>query len=684
MLEQLKKTIQYVKGVGPKKAALLNRMNIFTIQDIMFNYPREYEKRKKLSTIDKIKINGKYLIKIKVISSIEQKNIRKGLNLYSFVGEDLTGRIYISFFNTPFLKKLLSPGTDIYVYGEVKIEYGKIKMTHPEYYFEHKEYKNEIMPIYNMTKGINQNDMIKCIYECMKQYKNDLIEYIPNSILQEKRLCGIKYAIENIHFPKSKEHLKIAKYRLVYEELLSLQLALYMVKNRAINKLGIKIHNDNRVKDFIDNLPFKLTNAQNKVMNEIIKDLGDEKPMNRLVQGDVGSGKTVIALISLYTAVLNGYQGALMAPTEILATQHFEGCSKMFEELGVKVRLITGSTKAKEKENVLRDLKQGSIDIIIGTHSLIQDKVKFHNLALVITDEQHRFGVNQRNVFSKKGLNPNILVMTATPIPRTLALIMYGDLDVSIIDELPPGRKEIKTFGKTNKDKHKVYEFVKEEIKKGRQAYIVAPLVEESDTLNLNSATEIYEDLRSTYFSDYNVGLLHGKMKNKDKDFIMNEFKNNNVQILISTTVIEVGVNVPNSSIMVIENSERFGLAQLHQLRGRVGRGEYQSYCILINGGKSEVSKKRVEIMTKTNDGFVIAEEDLKIRGPGEFFGTIQHGIPQLKIANLFKHMKILKDVQRDVEMIMSEDPFLDKEEFKSLKKEITNKFGSFIGNISL
>ncbi|PAB58878.1 ATP-dependent DNA helicase RecG [Anaeromicrobium sediminis] len=683
-MSSLKESIQYLKGVGPKKASLLNNINIHTVEDILYYFPRDYEARKDLICLNKINKSGKYLIKVRINSNIEESKVRKGLKVYKCIGEDNTGKIRISFFNSPFIKNLFHIGREVYLYGEVKKSFSGLQITHPEYKFNETEYKNHIMPIYNLTRGLNQNDLSKLTYKVIQDHITIVDEYIPECIRNEYRICDIKYALKNIHFPQSIEKMKISKYRLVFEELLLLQLALFMVKNQIANEEGVSFKHKNEVDDFIKSLPFQLTGAQRNVVEEIKKDLECDKPMNRLVQGDVGSGKTVVALISLLEAVFNGYQGALMAPTEILAQQHYEGCIKLYEGLDVKVELLTGSTKAKKKEQILNDLKNGNVDIVIGTHSLIQDKVEFKNLALVITDEQHRFGVNQRNVFAKKGINPNILVMTATPIPRTLALILYGDLDVSIIDELPPGRKEIKTYGSTEKDKGKVYEFIKKEVEKGRQAYVVAPLVEESETLEINSATEIYENIKEHYFKDYNVGLVHGKMKNKDKEEIMNRFKNGEVHILVATTVIEVGVNVPNASIMVIENSERFGLAQLHQLRGRVGRGEYQSYCILINNGKSPVAKERVEIMTKTNDGFIIAEEDLKIRGPGEFFGTIQHGIPQLKMANLFRHMKILKLVQKKAEIIIKEDPVLKSEKYEGLKKKIINEFGKFIENISL
>ena len=474
-------------------------------------------------------------------------------------------------------------------------------------------------------------------------------------------------------------------YRLIFEEFLMLQIGLFLFKGGINEKYGIKFQKETKLDEILNSLPFKLTNAQNRALNEIINDMESEKVMNRLVQGDVGSGKTVVALLSLANCVLNGYQGALMAPTEILAEQHFISLNETLSLFGINVGLLVGSMTKKQKDNMLKKIKDNEIDILIGTHALIEDKVEFNNLGLVITDEQHRFGVRQRNKLSEKGYNPDILVMTATPIPRTLALILYGDLDISIIDELPPGRQPIETVSFYKDKRDKAYNsLVRPEIEKGRQVYIVCPLVEESEAIEAKAAVELVEELKCEFFSDLRLGLLHGKMKPSEKDEVMKKFKNKELDILVSTTVIEVGVNVPNATLMIIENAERFGLAQLHQLRGRVGRGSHKSHCVLIYSSKSEVCLQRMYIMEETTDGFKISEKDLEIRGPGEFFGTRQHGLPELKVANIFKHMKILKVVQQEARNILKNDSNLRNEQNLRLKREIFKKFENRLNEISL
>ena len=508
---------------------------------------------------------------------------------------------------------------------------------------------------------------------------------MPQRIIEKYRLCSIDFAVRNIHSPSSKESLKIALYRIVFEELLILQLGLFVFKSGRNKEDGIKFETSKDLKKIISALPFKLTKAQNRALDEIIQDMNLEKIMNRLVQGDVGSGKTVVALLALANCVLNGYQGALMAPTEILAGQHYISLTESLKDFGINVGLLIGSLTKKQKDTVLEQIKNNEIDILIGTHALIEDKVEFNNIGLVITDEQHRFGVMQRSKLSLKGANPDILVMTATPIPRTLALILYGDLDISIIDELPPGRQPIETIAIEKSKRDRAYNnLVRREVESGRQVYIVCPLVEESEAIEAKSAVELVEELRAEYFHDLRLGLLHGKMKSSEKDEVMGLFKNKEIDILVSTTVIEVGVNVPNATLMIIENAERFGLAQLHQLRGRVGRGSHKSYCVLIYDSKTDVCRQRMAIMEETNDGFKISEKDLEIRGPGEFFGTRQHGLPELKVANLFKHIKILKLAQQEARYILGEDNNLQLKENMALKKEIIDKFKDTLKEISL
>ncbi len=512
----------------------------------------------------------------------------------------------------------------------------------------------------------------------IETYYEHIENVIPNEIRTGYGLISRRNAIRYLHFPENSRKYSLGKKTVVYEKLLIMQLGLMAIKSSLRNDSpGNEIKNTVLSDKLIGSIPYKLTNAQLKVIDEIKKDMSVTKPMNRLIQGDVGSGKTIVAIYALLSAVDSGYQASMMAPTEILALQHYETITEYLSmaDININVAFLSGSTKAKEKKEILKNLKSGQIDIIVGTHALIEDNVEFKNIGLVITDEQHRFGVRQRGRLSGKGSNPDILVMTATPIPRTLALMIYGDLDISIIDEMPPGRQKVITSIIKGSDKEKAYEFIKKQINEGRQAYIVAPLVEESENLELDSASEIFEELKSTYFSDYNLGLLHGKMNNSEKEEVMNEFYSGRINVLVSTTVVEVGVNVPNSTIMLVLNAERFGLAQLHQLRGRVGRGKHQSYCILVNESKTRKSADRMNILKSTNNGFVIAEEDLKIRGPGDFFGTRQHGLSGYDIQTIVNDVETVRNVQSLSKKILKENHGLAGDDYKNLKKAIINLF---------
>ena len=538
----------------------------------------------------------------------------------------------------------------------------------------------KIIPIYPLTFSLTQNTLRKIIENGLQkvQEQGGLPETLPDYILKEYKLENENKANYDIHFPKDFEDFKKARRRLVFEELLSTQLALLQLKNNNLtDKKGIKFNKNVKMSDVINTLPFKLTKAQLKVLQEIDENMESEKSMNRLLQGDVGSGKTVVAMITAYKAVKSGYQAAILAPTAILATQHMANFEKMLSQFDIKCELLISGISKKNKEDILERLKNGEIDILIGTHAMLEENVEFKNLGLVVTDEQHRFGVKQRTKIVQKGQNPDVLVMSATPIPRTLALILYGDLDISIIDELPPNRKTIETFAVTNRMEERINNFIKKQVDEGRQAYIVCPLVEESEEedKDLKAVETLYEKCKEETFSNYRVEYIHGKMRPKEKDKIMERFKNKEIDILISTTVIEVGVDVPNANIMVIENAERFGLAQLHQLRGRVGRGEYKSYCVLKYKGKGQNTKERMKIMCETNDGFLISQKDLEIRGSGDFFGTMQHGIPDFKIANLFTDMDILKLAQEAATKIVSQDPKLEKEENRLLKLSVKDKF---------
>ena len=685
-MSDLKKDIQFVKGIGPKKAYKLNKLGIFTLKDLLYYFPRQYEDRNNLKKIVELKNEDKVTIKALIVG-ITTSNPRKGMTLTKVDVKDETGYAKLVFFNQPYISNTFKSGDTILVFGKVKKEFKNIEFSSCEIEHFSNSPKNtcKIMPIYPLTFGVTNKEIISIIKSVLSNKELIIKEYLPKGIIDKYKLCSIDYAIRNIHSPSNKESFKIALYRIIFEEFLILQLGLFMFKNGVTEVEGIKFEENEKLKDIISSLPFKLTKAQNRALNEIIEDMKSPKVMNRLVQGDVGSGKTVVALLTLANCVLNGYQGALMAPTEILAEQHYISLTETLKEFGMNVELLVGSLTKKRKEKVLERVKNKEIDILIGTHALIEDKVEFDRLGLVITDEQHRFGVRQRGKLSDKGNNPDVLVMTATPIPRTLALILYGDLDISIIDELPPGRQPIDTIAVSKDKRDRAYNnLVRAEVEKGRQVYIVCPLVEESEAIEAKAAVELVEELKQEYFSDLKVGLLHGKMKASEKESIMKSFKNKELDILVSTTVIEVGVNVPNATLMIIENAERFGLAQLHQLRGRVGRGKHKSYCILIYASKSEVCRQRMSIMEETNDGFKISEKDLEIRGPGEFFGTRQHGLPELKIANIFKHMKILKIAQQEARYIIGEDLKLQKFENKLLKNEIIDKFEYAAREISL
>lgn len=685
MYSVLKENIQYVKGVGPKKADKMAKLGIFTIEDALLYFPRQFEDRSVEKEILYLKEGEKVAVKGK-IEKIQNKKIRK-LDITEFVINDATATAKLIFFNKAYLKNTFRVGDIVKVFGTVKIDkFGNIEMNNCEIEYE-KTSKNIgiIIPVYPLTNGVNNKEVMGVIRNIFDTSEVMIEEYMPQRIIREYGLCDINFAIRNMHFPVKKNNIKIAMYRLIFEELLFMQLGLFSIKGGNKVSKGISFEKKKDLDEIEKRLPFRLTKAQKKAYQDILNDMSSSKVMNRLIQGDVGSGKTVIAQLALANAVLNGYQGAYMAPTEILAKQHYESFTSFFRETDMNVSLLTGSTTKKNSKDILEKLKNGDIDIIIGTHALLEDKVEFNNLGLVITDEQHRFGVRQRAKLTTKSISPDVLVMTATPIPRTLALILYGDLDISIIDELPPGRKPIETISIEKKNRESLYRNnIRKEIEKGHQIYVVCPLVEESEVLDVQSATEVYEELQNIYFSDLKVGLLHGKMKASEKDDIMDKFKNHEIDILVSTTVIEVGVNIPNATVMIIENAERFGLAQLHQLRGRVGRGSSKSFCILIYDSKSDVCRKRMGIMEESNDGFKISEKDLEIRGPGDFFGTRQHGLPELKVANLFKHIKILKIAQAEARKIYAVDPGLLLDENAGIKKKVEYMFRNIGDNISL
>ena len=663
-----------LKGIGPKKAEALEKLNIKTLEDMIFFLPRDYEDRRNRIKIRDVREDRNVVIKAKVTLIVKDRYKYGRRQLLKLLVSDDTGMLEVVFFNAKYLQNSFKSGSEYLFYGRVIRNFGKLQLVHPEFSAESDKTEG-ILPVYPLTKGITQKEM-RSWQNAVRQLYSRVEDILSADMAEENRLCSLEYALENIHFPKEKQRLLEAKYRLIFDELLVLQTGLFAARqNIKDGKNGIAFSDKADISRYIASLPYELTGAQRRCVEEIERDLESGKVMNRLVQGDVGSGKTAVAEIAMYKAVKSGYQAVLMAPTEILAKQHFEGFCNAFQPHGIAVGFLSGSMRAAEKRETLDKIEAGELEIIIGTHAVIQPEVRFKRLGLVITDEQHRFGVRQRVKLREKGENPNVLVMTATPIPRTLSVVLYGDLDVSVIDELPPGRQKIATRSINGQSRDKCYDFVRQQLEKGRQAYVVTPLIEDSEVMDVRSAQQVAGELK-TRFKGYRVALVHGAMKQEEKDSIMAEFYRGEIDVLVATVVIEVGINVPNATVMVVENAERFGLAQLHQLRGRVGRGAHKSYCFLISEGESEIAKKRGEIMESSNDGFFIAEEDLKLRGPGEIFGTRQHGLPDLNISDLSKHLKILNHAKDEAKRILKEDPMLESVKNQGLKRRVTKLFG--------
>ncbi len=674
-------SIQYIKGVGPSKSSLLARIGIFTIGDLLEYYPRRYEDRSQLKKINEL-LDGQLESFRGRIMSVAESKPRRGLTITKVSVNDGSGVAQLVWFNQPHMKKKYQPGLEVLVSGKVK-RYYQIEISNPQIEVINDDEvvdTGHIVPVYAANETISQRFLRKLISQVLLDYQ-DIHEILPSSILQQFSLLDRRLAFENIHNPQNMKILEQARKRLVFEELYLLQCGLLFLKKQyRSNRVGTKHGVDGNLSiQGKAQLPFTLTDDQQQVLAEVKADMEDSKTMQRLIQGDVGSGKTVIAALALLKTVENGYQGAMMVPTEILAEQHYQTLSEQFEPLGIRVRMLTGKLTRRIKEEVLDELKNGLVDVVIGTHALIQDGVEFKYLGLVITDEQHRFGVRQRGVLQAKGDMPDVLVMTATPIPRTMALTVYGDLDVSSIRQLPPGRKPIRTFVRGGDRRQRVYQFIVDEVKNGRQAYVVCPLVEESEKVDAQSAVELHEQLAQGELKDISCGLVHGKMKAVDKENVMADFYSGKIKVLVATTVIEVGVNVPNATVMVIEGAERFGLAQLHQLRGRIGRGGHQSYCIMLSDNKNPDTQERLTIMTQTNDGFVLAEEDLKIRGPGQFFGTRQHGLPDLKIADIIKDISIFMEARRAAEQTLG-----IPEDFAGIRGALSERFGKDMGMIFL
>ncbi|NLE24602.1 MAG: ATP-dependent DNA helicase RecG [Clostridiaceae bacterium] len=678
------RSIKYVKGVGEARAKLLSKLGICTVNDALNFFPRDYQDRSILKKVTEIEDGEECGVRASLVSDVSESRPRRNLSIIKALASDGTAFLSITWFNQSYIKNNLKTGMEYIFFGKVKRSGMRLEMNNPVIETAEQFGKNtgRILPIYSLTKGLTQTHLRMLTENSLKLAGNNFKETLPLDIRESYNLSQIGYSYEEIHFPQSFQHMEQARRRLVFEELLILQLGLLRSKGVSAEQKGNKLKPVD-IDPLLNKLSFKLTSAQKKVFEEICKDMQSEKKMNRLIQGDVGSGKTIVAVLAIYMAVKNEYQSAFMVPTEILAEQHYQSVGPLLEELGIKVRLLTGSTKKKEKEEIKDLTKEGKIDVLIGTHAILEDDTEFNKLGLVITDEQHRFGVRQRAKLSVKGDNPDLLVMTATPIPRTLSLALYGDLDVSVIDELPPDRKPIDTYAVNESYRERIYNFIRKNVAEGRQAYIVCPLVEDSEEIEAESAEGLAERIRDNELKGLKVGLIHGKMKSAEKEKIMRAFVNGGLDVLVSTTVIEVGVNVPNATLMVIENAERFGLSQLHQLRGRVGRGKHKSYCVLFNQSKSDISKQRMDIMTSTNDGFVISEKDLELRGPGDVFGVRQHGLPELKIANLYRDMDILKDVQKAVKHIV-DGGLLKEDQYRPLAEKLDGIMREKFKEISL
>jgi ATP-dependent DNA helicase RecG len=678
----LQKQAQYLKGVGPKRAEQLSRLGIQTVADLLYYLPRRYEDRREILPIKDVKPDEVCTIKGKIKRHGVWKT-KKGMLVYEMAVTDGTGHIYGVWYNQPYLKKYFKVGRDIILYGKVE-KFKHLQIAHPDYEILNKEedaletsHMGRIVPIYPLTRDVTQRYLRALIYRTMEGSLNALKETLPTQLRARNRLADVKFAVRNIHFPGNFENLKMAYRRVVFEEFFILETALTLIKKQTkIYSKGIRHEVKEGLNECFKNmLAFKLTGEQLDAMKTIEGDMKSPHPMNRLLEGEVGSGKTVVAMYALFLTVKNGFQGAIMVPTEILAQQHYLTMNEFFMPLGMNVRLLIGSASDETKEEIREELKEGKVDVIIGTHSLIQEEVSFDKIGLVIIDEQHKFGVSQRAIFRKKGIKSDVLIMTATPIPRTLALTVYGDLDITAMKELPEGRPPISTYWVEEERKEKVYKFVREEILKGRQAYIVCPRIEAGEKSNLSAATSMYEYLQRDIFPDFKLALLHGRMKGSEKDKLMRDFRKNKVNILVSTVIIEVGIDVPNATVMVIENADRFGLAQLHQLRGRIGRGEYKSYCILLSDPKNENARRRLEAFERLQDGFELAEEDLSIRGPGEILGIRQHGLPEIKFGDIVADKDILELTRREAVEIIERDNDLTDERNRNLREVMLMRY---------
>ena len=678
MALRLADRLDTLPGIGPARARGLEKLGLVTVEDLLRCYPRSYEDRRKFSTVAAAPVDIPVCLELLVAEPPRLSRIRKGLELVKARLVDDTGSLTATFFNQTYMKDALRPGETYIVYGRVEGPPGRRQMTNPVCERSDRvRFTGCILPVYALTHGISNNLLAGLARRCVDECAGQLEEVLPGPLRREHALAAAEFACRNIHFPRDEEALELARRRLIFEELFYLTCGMALLRTRRDEAAGVPFAIP-PVEEFLALLPFPLTGAQRRVMDEIAADVSAGPPMNRLVQGDVGSGKTMVAAYGAWLAAKNGRQCALMAPTELLAEQHFRSLAPLLEQAGLRVGLLTGAVKGRARKELLAALAAGELDLLIGTHALLSEGVDYADLGLVITDEQHRFGVAQRAALSAKARRPpHVLVLSATPIPRTLSLVIYGDLDVSVIDELPPGRTPVQTFVVGEDKRQRMYGFVRKLVGEGRQAYIVCPAVEEGEDegAGLKAATTYAQGLQTEVFPDLRVGLVHGKMKPREKDAVMTAFAGGELDVLVSTTVIEVGVDVPNAALMVVENADRFGLSQLHQLRGRVGRGKHQSYCVLVTSTRNPDSRARLKVLTKTTDGFQIAEEDLKLRGPGDFFGQRQHGLPQLRIADLAGDMRVLKEAQLAAQELLERDPGLKLPEHAPLLKQVHRLF---------
>ena len=676
-MADLQTDVRYIKGIGEARAKALSKLGIATLQDLIGYFPRRYEDRTMTRTIRELELGETVCVRAMIANDPVASRISGGRTVVKARAVDDSGALDLTFFNQEYRKNSLHRGETYIFCGKVEGNLLARRMINPIVEQEGQQVlTGHIVPIYPLTAGVSQNLLYKAVGQGLTECRHLLTDCLPDAVRQEHQLCHSGYAYENIHFPADAEALNLARRRMVFEELFILSCGLQMLRSRRTDVAGPACKAAD-MEEFYRALPFPLTKAQRRAITEAVTDMESGRPMNRLCQGDVGSGKTMVAAGCVWFAAQSGWQSALMAPTEILARQHYENLTPLFEKFGLRCALLTGSTKARERRDILENLALGSIDLCIGTHALLTEDVSYARLGLVITDEQHRFGVNQRAALGQKAENPHMLVLSATPIPRTLALIIYGDLDVSVMNELPPGRQKVDTFAVGESYRQRVNQFIRKQVEAGHQVFIVCPLVGQEDHIpdERKAAAAYAKKLREEVFPDLRVCLLHGKMKPKEKEKVMEDFAAGNGDILVATTVVEVGVDVPNATCMVVENAERFGLSQLHQLRGRVGRGQAKSYCILLSEHPSEETKRRLKVMTKTNVGFEISREDLALRGPGDFFGQRQHGLPALKIADLSCDMALLDEAQQAAKGWMAQDPALKKPESGALRARIETLF---------